>query len=308
MMKRMTKSERVFNIINNIFMAFILIIMIYPIVNQIAISLSSDSAILSGKVNLIPKGFTLVAYKDVLMDKSFVNAFKNTVLYTIAYTAIQIIFTMSFAYPLSKKNLKGRSMIMTILIFSFLHFASSTASLMFGTGGLIPNYLLIKNLHMVDTYWALILPGAINIWNVIVFKSFFQQIPDSLEEAGKIDVAGVLTIFITIVLPLSKPVIAALTLFTAIAAWSTFFQALIYVPSPEKKLLQVYLNDIMQANIIPSSQQGDVLSNAMSDMEKTNGDALKAACLLCTMLPVMAIYPFVQKYFMAGLMIGSVKG
>ncbi len=297
-MKRMTKSERVFNTINNIFMAFILIIMIYPIVNQIAISLSSDSAILSGKVNLIPKGFTLVAYKDVLMDKSFVNAFKNTVLYTIAYTAIQIIFTMSFAYPLSKKNLKGRSMIMTILIFS----------MMFGTGGLIPNYLLIKNLYMVDTYWALILPGAINIWNVIVFKSFFQQIPDSLEEAGKIDGAGVLTIFIRIVLPLSKPVIAALTLFTAIAAWSTFFQALIYVTSPEKKLLQVYLNDIMQANIIPSAQQGDVLSNAMSDMEKTNGDALKAACLLCTMLPVMAIYPFVQKYFMAGLMIGSVKG
>ena len=298
MMKRMTKSERVFNIINNIFMAFILIIMIYPIFNQIAISLSSDSAILSGKVNLIPKGFTLVAYKDVLMDKSFVNAFKNTVLYTIAYTAIQIIFTMSFAYPLSKKNLKGRSTIMTILVFS----------MMFGTGGLIPNYLLIKNLHMVDTYWALILPGAINIWNVIVFKSFFQQIPDSLEEAGKIDGAGVLTIFIRIVLPLSKPVIAALTLFTAIAAWSTFFQALIYVTSPEKKLLQVYLNDIMQANIIPSAQQGDVLSNAMSDMEKTNGDALKAACLLCTMLPVMAIYPFVQKYFMAGLMIGSVKG
>lgn len=298
MMKRMTKSERVFNIINNIFMAFILIIMIYPIVNQIAISLSSDSAILSGKVNLIPKGFTLVAYKDVLMDKSFVNAFKNTVLYTIAYTVIQIIFTMSFAYPLSKKNLKGRSTIMTILVFS----------MMFGTGGLIPNYLLIKNLHMVDTYWALILPGAINIWNVIVFKSFFQQIPDSLEEAGKIDGAGVLTIFIRIVLPLSKPVIAALTLFTAIAAWSTFFQALIYVTSPEKKLLQVYLNDIMQANIIPSAQQGDVLSNAMSDMEKTNGDALKAACLLCTMLPVMAIYPFVQKYFMAGLMIGSVKG
>ena len=131
MMKRVTKSEQVFNIINNIFMAFILIIMIYPIVNQIAISLSSDSAILSGKVNLIPKDFTLVAYKDVIMDKSFVNAFKNTVLYTIVYTVIQIVFTMSFAYPLSKKNLKGRSVIMTTLIFS----------MMFGTGGLIPNYL-----------------------------------------------------------------------------------------------------------------------------------------------------------------------
>ena len=297
-MKRMTKSEQAFNIINNIFMAFIVIIMLYPIVNQIAISLSSDSAILSGKVNLIPKGITLISYKSVIMDKSFANAFKNTVLYTIVCTFIQIAFTMTFAYPLSKKNLKGRSLIMTLLVFS----------MMFGTGGLIPNYLLIKNMHMVDTYWALILPGAINIWNVIVFKSFFQQIPESLEEAGKIDGAGVWTIFIKIVLPLSKPVIAALTLFTAIAAWSTFFQALIYVPSPDKKLLQVYLNDILQANIIPSAQQGDVLSNAMDNAERANGDALKAACLLCTMLPVMAIYPFIQKYFMAGLMIGSVKG
>ena len=297
-MKRMTKSEHIFNIINNIFMAVIVVVMLYPIINQVAISLSSDSAIISGQVNLIPKGITLVSYKNVILDRSFVNSFKNTVLFTLLCTIIQIVFTMTFAYPLSKKNLKGRSVIMIMLVFS----------MMFGTGGLIPNYLLIRNLHMVDTYWALILPGAINIWNVIVFKSFFQQLPESLEEAAKIDGAGVWTTFIRIVIPLSKPVIAALTLFTAIAAWSTFFQALIYVPSPDKKLLQVYLNDILQANIIPSAQQGDVLSNAAADTERTNGDALKAACLICTMLPVMAIYPFVQKYFMAGLMIGSVKG
>ncbi len=297
-MNRMTKSERIFNILNNIFMGLIIIIMVYPLLNQIAISLSSDSAILAGKVNLIPKGLTLVAYKDVVMDKSFVGAFKNTLIYTLICTFIQIVFTMTFAYPLSKKALKGRGVIMTILVFS----------MMFGTGGLIPNYLLIKNLHLVNTYWALMLPGAINIWNVIVFKSFFQQIPESLEEAGKIDGAGVWTIFLRIVLPLSKPVIAALTLFTAIAAWSTFFQALIYVTSPEKKLLQVYLNDILQANIIPASQQTDFLVDAAANLERTNGDALKAACLICTMLPVTLIYPFVQKYFMAGLMIGSVKG
>ena len=294
----MTKGERIFDIVNNLFMGLVIIIMLYPIVNQISISLSSDSAILAGKVNILPKGLTFVAYRDVIMDRSFITAFKNTVFYTAVCTAVQIIFTMTFAYPLSKKNLKGRGIIMTLLVFS----------MMFGTGGLIPNYLLIKNLHMVNTYWALMLPGAINIWHVIVFKSFFQQIPDSLEEAGKIDGAGVWTIFLRIVLPLSKPVIAALTLFTAIAAWSTFFQALIYVTTPEKKLLQVYLNDILQANIVPLSQQGDVLSNAALAVEKTNGDALKAACLICTMLPVTLIYPFVQKYFMAGLMIGSVKG
>ena len=297
-MNRMTKGERVFNVVNNFIMAVVIIVMLYPIFNQIAISLSSDSAILAGKVNLIPKGLTTVAYREVLLDKSFVGAFKNTVLYTIICTLIQIIFTMSFAYPLSKKNLKGRSAIMTLLVFS----------MMFGTGGLIPNYLLIKSLHLVNSYWALILPGAINIWHVIVFKSFFQQIPESLEEAAKIDGAGVWTVFLKIVLPLSKPVIAALTLFTAIAAWSTFFSALIYITSPTKKLLQVFLNDILQANIVPSSQQGDVMAQAAAQAERTNGDALKAACLICTMLPVTLIYPFVQKYFMAGLLLGSVKG
>ena len=297
-MNRLTKGEKVFNIVNNFIMAIVIIVMLYPIFNQIAISLSTDSAILAGKVNIIPKGLTTVAYRDVLLDKSFVTAFKNTVLFTILCTAVHMILTMIFAYPLSKKNLKGRSAIMTMLVFS----------MMFGTGGLIPNYLFIKNLGLVNSYWALILPGSVSIWHAIVFKSFFQQIPESLEEAAKIDGAGVWTIFLRIVLPLSKPVIAALTLFTAIGAWSTFFSALIYITSPTKKLLQVFLNDILQANIIPASQQGDVMAEAAAQAEKTNGDALKAACLICTILPITLIYPFVQKYFMAGLLLGSVKG
>ena len=297
-MKRQTKSEWMFNIVNNILMAVIIFIMLYPVMNQIAVSLSSDSAILSGKVNLIPKNFTFVAYKDVLMNKSFLNALKNTVFYTVICTVIQIMLTMMFAYPLSKKFLKGRNTIMTALVFS----------MMFGTGGLIPNYLLVEKLNLVNSYWALILPGTINIWNVIVFKNFFQQIPESLEEAGRIDGAGVWNLFFRIVIPLSKPVIAALTLFTAIGAWSTFFNALIYITTPDKKLLQVYLNDILQANIIPSTQQTDAIVIETIEVERVNGDALKAACLICTMLPVTLIYPFVQKYFMAGLMIGSVKG
>ncbi len=296
-MNRQTKSEKIFSIVNNVLMFVFIIIMLYPIVNQIAVSFSSDSAIMSGMVTVWPVRFTTIAYRDVLFDKNFLNAMKNTALFTVFCTFIQMMLTMLFAYPLSKKNLKGRSPIMTVLVFS----------MMFGTGGLIPNYLLIQNMGLINSYWSLILPGAISIWNVIIFKNFFQQLPESLEEAAQVDGAGVWRVFFQIVIPLSKPVIAALTLFTAISAWSTFFNALIYITDTDKKLLQVYLNDILQANIVPQGQQMSDAAMA-ADAEKVNSDALKAASLICTMLPVTLIYPFVQKYFMAGLMIGSVKG
>lgn len=295
-MKLQTKTETVFGIVNNIFLGIVTIIMLYPIVNQIAISFSGNAAIMSGQVNIIPKDLNLNSYREILADKNFIHSLKNTLLYTVFATFIQVMLTMIFAYPLSKKELKGRNVIMSLIVFS----------MMFGTGGLIPNYILIQKLGLVDSYWSLILPGAISIWNVIVFKNFFQQLPESLEEAAKVDGAGVWMVFFRIIIPLSKPVIAALTLFTAVAAWSTFFNCLIYITSPEKKLLQVYLNDILQSNIVPA-QQTDVVLDTMTG-ETANGDALKAACLICTMLPVTLIYPFVQKYFMAGLMIGSVKG
>lgn len=295
-MKLKSKSEAVFGTVNNILMALVIVVMLYPMLNQVAISFSGNAAIMAGKVNLIPKDVTTVAYKEILADKNFVTAMKNTVLYTVVATLLQVFLTMLFSYPLSKKNLKGRNIIMTLLVFS----------MMFGTGGLIPNYILIQKLGLVNTYGALILPGAINIWNVIVFKNFFQQLPESLEEAAKVDGAGIWRIFAQIVIPLSKPVIAAIGLFTAVAAWSTFFNCMLYITSPEKKLLQVYLNDILQSNIVPVQQTDVIVNNTIE--ETTNSDALKAACLICTLLPVTMIYPFVQKYFMAGMMMGSVKG
>lgn len=299
MLKRKTKGEITFDILNNIFMFFIIIAMVYPFLNQIAISLSDNTSVLAGKVTIWPIGFNTDAYRKLVLDSRFFMVMKNTIWYTVLNTVVSMFVMTVYAYPLSKKHLKGRQTLMTIMVFS----------MMFGTGGLIPNYLVVKNLGLVDSYWGLILPSAFNIWNIIILKNFFQQIPGEIEESALIDGASNIKIFIQIMLPLSLPSLAAITLFTAVAAWNTFFNALIYINSPNKKLLQVYLNDILQANTSPTETANS--SMIMSEAAKNNtlnSDTLKAATLMCATIPILLVYPFVQKYFMAGLMVGSVKG
>mgnify|MGYP004533548043 FL=1 len=299
MFKRKTKGEFAFDIINNIFMFFIIIAMVYPFLNQIAISLSDNTSVISGRVSLWPKGFNLDAYRKLILDKRFFIAMRNNLVYTVMNTIFSMIIMTVYAYPLSKKHLKGRQALMTIMVFS----------MMFGTGGLIPNYLVVKNLGLVDNYWGLILPSAFNIWNIIILKNFFQQLPGEIEESALIDGASNMKIFVQIILPLSLPSIAAITLFTAVAAWNTFFNALIYINDPNKKLLQVYLNDILQANTTPTeTANSTMMSSDVAAKNIINSDTLKAATLMCATLPILCVYPFVQKYFMAGLMVGSVKG
>lgn len=299
MFKRKTKGEFAFDIINNIFMFFIIIAMVYPFLNQIAISLSDNTSVISGRVSLWPKGFNLDAYRKLILDKRFFIAMRNNLVYTVMNTIFSMIIMTVYAYPLSKKHLKGRQALMTIMVFS----------MMFGTGGLIPNYLVVKNLGLVDNYWGLILPSAFNIWNIIILKNFFQQLPGEIEESALIDGASNMKIFVRIILPLSLPSIAAITLFTAVAAWNTFFNALIYINDPNKKLLQVYLNDILQANTTPTETANSaMMSSDVAAKNIINSDTLKAATLMCATLPILCVYPFVQKYFMAGLMVGSVKG
>ncbi len=298
MLKRKTKGEIVFDTCNNIFMFFIIIAMTYPFLNQIAISLSDNTSVLAGKVSIWPRGFNLDAYRKLVLDSRFFMVMKNTIWYTILNSVFSMLIMTVFAYPLSKKHLKGRQVIMTLMVFS----------MMFGTGGLIPNYLVIKNLGLVDNYWGLILPSAFNIWNIIILKNFFQQIPGEIEESALIDGASNLKIFALIMLPLSLPSLAAITLFTAVAAWNTFMNALIYINDPNKKLLQVYLNDVLQANTVPTESANSSMIMADAAKSTVNSDTLKAATLMCATLPILLVYPFVQKYFMAGLMVGSVKG
>lgn len=289
-----SRGEKIFNVVNVIFMFFLILMMLYPMVNQIAVSFSSNSAIVSGKVSLWPVQPTLDAYKEIVSDKNFFRAMNNTVGFTIVATIFQVACSAIFAYPLSKKHIKGRSIIMTLLIFS----------MMFGTGGLIPTYLLRRSLGLLNTYAAIILPGSISIWNTIVIKNFYQQVPVSLEEAAIIDGAGIMKVFTTIIIPLSVPVLAVMTLFAAVWGWNVYFDGIVYITSPEKKLLQMYLNDILQSNI--DLQGGPNTSN--NEGQILNSESLKAAALICTIAPIIAVYPFVQKYFMQGLMIGAVKG
>lgn len=298
MLKRKTKGEIVFDTCNNIFMFFIIIAMTYPFLNQIAISFSDNTSVLAGKVSIWPRGFNLDAYRKLVLDSRFFMVMKNTIWYTILNSVFSMLIMTVFAYPLSKKHLKGRQVLMTLMVFS----------MMFGTGGLIPNYLVIKNLGLVDNYWGLILPSAFNIWNIIILKNFFQQIPGEIEESALIDGASNLKIFALIMLPLSLPSLAAITLFTAVAAWNTFMNALIYINDPNKKLLQVYLNDVLQANTVPTESANSSMIMADAAKNTVNSDTLKAATLMCATLPILLVYPFVQKYFMAGLMVGSVKG
>lgn len=292
-MNRKTTGEIIFDVLNTVLMLLITAVMLYPMLNQLAVSLSSNNAISSGQVNLIPKNFTVQAYKDILVDKNFTRSFLNTVGYTLIGTLLHVAMTMIMAYPLSKKNLKGRNIVMRIMIISML----------IGTGGMIPNYLLVKKLHLLNSYAALIIPGMVNCWNIIVVKNFYQQLPAEMEEAAFIDGAGIGYTFIHIVLPLSTPVLATMALFNAVGAWNTFLGAIIYITNPNKKLLQVYLNNVLQnvqtnSNAYTGSTGADVISS----------DSMKAAVLMCSVLPIIAVYPFLQKYFASGLMIGSIKG
>ncbi len=295
MLKIKSKSERIFDAFNMIFMCFIIIVMLFPFVNQIALSLSSNTAVLSGKVSLWPVGFNTVAYREVLLDKRFSTAFFNSVYFTILGTLMHVFMTTLFAYPLSRKHLRGRGIIMNILVFSMI----------FGTGGMIPNYLLIKSLKLVNSYWALWMPSMISIFQMMILKNFFQQIPDSLHESAEIDGARPIRIFLQIMLPLSLPSIAAISLFAAVSYWNTFFNALIYLPGSGKRLLQVHLNDVLQNFAQAASPNGESSSVNPNMMAR---DTVKAATLMCTTLPIVCVYPFLQKYFVKGVMVGAVKG
>lgn len=290
-----TKGEIVFDFLNDCFMFFILFIMLYPFVSQIALSLSSNDAVMMGKVGLWPVGFNLGAYHEVLQDKRFLKAFSNTAIFTVFGVFMQVFMVTLFAYPLSRKKLKGRNVIMNILVFSMV----------FGTGGLIPNYLLMKSLNLINSFWALWLPGMINIWYMIILKNFFQQIPDSLEESAQIDGARPTRIFFQIIIPLSMPSIAAIGLFLAVGLWNTFFNALIYLSDSNKRLLQVHLNDILQAFIQSVGPDGESRS---VDPNSIARDTMKAATLMCTTIPIVCVYPFLQKYFVKGVMVGALKG
>lgn len=282
-----------FDRINYIILTVIAIIMLYPFVNVIAISISSYTSYIQHPFMIFPTEFSLEGFKYVFKNGLILSSYKNTIVITIVSTSLSLIFITLTAYPLSKKHLRGRKIFMNLLIFTMLF-----------NGGLIPNFNLIKSLGWIDKLWALIIPGVLGAYNVILMKSFFENLPESLEEAAKIDGASDVTVFTKIVLPLSTPIIATIALFVAVGHWNSFFNAVIYIRSPKNWTLQLVLREIlMSANNQLLASGGD-----SANVNQVPVETLRYATLVVAVIPIMCVYPFLQKYFVKGVTLGAVKG
>ena len=291
-MAKQSRQYKVFQVFNVILLLLIVIITLYPFIYVVSQSFSAEKYIMAGKVNLFPKGFNINTYMVIMKEKYFWVGYKNTVLYTVFGTLISLAMSTLLAYPLSKKRLVGKKLLMPFVIFT-----------MFFNGGLIPNYLLIRNLGMRNTIWSIIIPGAISTYNLIIMKSFFEGIPNELEEAAAVDGSSTYRTLISIILPLSMPIMATMTLFYAVGNWNNWFGPFLYFDSKDQFPVTLYLR-----NIISGAQQSSVSSGSDADELAQIGATIKSATIVLTVLPILCIYPFIQKYFVTGVMIGSVKG
>lgn len=287
------QSQRVFDTTVHVITILFMALCLLPFLHEAAISLSSNSAIISGKVLLWPREFTLQSYQDIFADPAMTGSLLLTVQVTAVYTLIAMIMTIAAAFPLAQKRMRGQKFFMFVMVFT-----------MFFSGGMIPDYLLIKDLRLLNTVWALILPLVINTFNLIIMRTFFMSIPDSLVESARLDGCSDWGILTKIVLPLSMPVIATLSLFYAVAKWNSFQDALFYISEP--KLFPVQLKIY---NIIMNSMAVDVaVQEGSSSTTNALPDSLKAAAVMFATLPIVVVYPWLQKYFIKGVMVGAIKG
>lgn len=289
-LKQNTKNK-IFDAIMVIICVLAIVICLVPFLNIIAISLSSNAAVLGQRVTIFPIGFNIKAYYNIITDRTMISSFFFTVKMTFIYTALSMIMTILAAYPLSKKRLKGRNVFLLIIVIT-----------MYFSGGLIPNYLLVKGLHLRNTIWALIMPGMLSTFNLIILKSFFtSSIPDSLEESAYLDGCSDFRLLVSIILPLSTPVLATLALFYAVGRWNGFMDALLYIDKAKLYPLQLKLYQLVFSNMATDIQEG-------TQIKTVTPEGLKAASVIFTTVPILIVYPWIQRYFVSGVMIGAVKG
>ncbi|HIR46949.1 carbohydrate ABC transporter permease [Anaeromassilibacillus sp. An200] len=291
--KRST-GDKVFDIVNYTFLIFLTLIVLYPLVYVLSASFSSPYAVTSGQVWLFPKDVSLVGYETVFKDPNIVSGFFYAVYRTVLGTLIGVVMTMMAAYPLSVRDFAGRGVFMKLLTFT----------MMFG-GGLIPSFLNINELGLYGTYWALVIPGAVGVYNVIVTRTFIQStIPYDLYESASLDGCSDLGYFLKVVIPLSKPILAVLTMYVAVGHWNDYFNAMIYLKS-DNYPLQVVLRNIILMNQIDPENMADV-----DTMMKMQGlaELLKYSLIVISSVPMLILYPFIQKHFVKGVMIGAIKG
>ncbi|WP_409346189.1 carbohydrate ABC transporter permease [Paenibacillus sp. MBLB4367] len=292
---RSSFGEKIFYGINYVLLGLFGISCILPIIHIVSLSLSSEHAVLSGFVGLWPVGFTLDSYKLLIEGTRIVGAFNNSVLITVVGTILNLFFTILAAYPLSRTYFYGRKPLTMLILFTMLFSA-----------GLIPSYLLIKSLGLVNTYGALWLPGLVGVYNLLVLKTFFENIPRELEDAARIDGCSETRLIMQIMLPLSMPVIATLILFYAVGHWNSFFSVMIYINSSEKHNLTVLVQQMIMNNQLAQQVTEGRLSQDM--MESVTPQSIQSAGVIAMIVPMLIVYPFLQKYFVKGVMIGSIKG
>ncbi len=293
--KKITQDTIVY-FINYILLTVLLVVVLYPLIYIISCSFSSGDALMSGRVKLFPVDLTLQSYQAVFKYHSIWTGYRNSIIYAIVGTLISMVLTLFAAYPLSRDDFRGKKIFTVIILFTMMF-----------SGGLIPTYLLVKNLDLMDTIWAVVLPGAVNAYNIIVARTFFANtIPKELQEAAEMDGCTDFRFFVRIVIPLSTPIIAVLSLWVVVGLWNSYFGPMIYLNSQEKYPLQLVLRRILLLSQVNLNQ-----SNIDPETIRKNqylGEMLKYGTIIISTLPLMIVYPFVQKYFVKGVMIGSVKG
>lgn len=286
-----TKGEKVFYSINYIFIAVISLTTLAPFIYLLALSFSGNQAIITGKVTFWPVDFTLDAYRFVMTIGRFAKAFKNSVLVTAGGTFLSIFITALTAYPLSKPNFRGRKVVLMFYIVTMLF-----------SGGLIPSFLLVKGLKIYNTLWALILPGMLSVYNMLLIKNFIEALPEAIEESARIDGANSAQILFYIILPLITPAMATVALFYAVGYWNSYFPGMMYISDPGLKPLQTYLYEVVRMASVPAHELP-----ADTAISNITTQSVQAATILSSIVPILVVYPYLQKYFVKGLVIGSVK-
>lgn len=286
-------QDKIVSAVCYFFVLFMVVVTFLPFLNVVSKAVSSESMVISGQISFYPKEFQLGTLKAVMGSKVFLNSFKVSVLVTVIGSIGSLLITVITAYPLSKKHLpfiKG-SLVFFVITMLF-------------SGGMVPTYMLVRGVGLLDSMGALIFPMLLSVYNMLIVKNYYEGLPESLEEAAKIDGAGNVRILLQVILPLSTPVLATIGLFYMVSYWNDYFNALIYISKPDLKPLQLYLREM----ILQSSQMASQMEFTTDDMMNASPDGIRSAAVVAVTLPILIVYPFVQKYFVKGITMGSVKG
>ncbi|MFV0399424.1 MAG: carbohydrate ABC transporter permease [Oscillospiraceae bacterium] len=289
-------SDKAFDVVNTLIMVLLVFVFAWPLLFVLSASVSDPNAVWTGQVILLPKGLNINGYIEILKYKDIWVGYRNTLFYTIVGTAVNLVMTVCAAYPLSRPDFMLRRPLTLVFMFT-----------MYFSGGLIPTYLIVQKLGLINSPWAIIIPSAVSIYNVIITRTYFENsIPDSLREASELDGANSLQFLIRIVLPLSGPILAVMGLYYGVGRWNSYFDALIYLNNKEMYPLQMFLRDILIQNKMQLDLPG--LDPVQAVAKKQLGEIMKYAMIVVATVPVLCVYPFIQKHFVKGVMIGAIKG